>query len=219
MDLKEFRDTPLEGFVKEAVRTESVKEKLSLSYVDHNNLLYSIKILIAASKIIDQYKKNLYYGKMINRDELGIYKEYIKNVAKAMIDNAVQINPIQLLRGNFSEDINNLESDSIPIDFNTRLLHSILGLCTESGEIAEAFHDSLLQNKEFDTVNFYEELGDLEWYKAIGLDELGMSFGGVNETVIKKLRKRFPEKFTEDNAINRDLNSEREVLEKGFSDG
>lgn len=43
----------------------------------------------------------------------------------------------------------------------------------------------------------------------------GIDFGDMLETNINKLKARYPEKFTQKNALNRDLNAEREVLENG----
>jgi hypothetical protein len=62
-------------------------------------------------------------------------------------------------------------------------------------------------------VNLLEEFGDLAWYQAIGIDEAGGSLDKVLDRVIAKLRARYPEKFTSENAINRDLVKERAILE------
>ena len=51
------------------------------------------------------------------------------------------------------------------------------------------------------------------WYLAILSDELGISFEEMWEKNIAKLRVRFPEKYTDHHAVNRDLDSERKVLE------
>ena len=44
--------------------------------------------------------------------------------------------------------------------------------------------------------------------------ELDTDFDEVATTNINKLKARFPEKFTQDKAYNRDLDTEREILEK-----
>lgn len=47
-------------------------------------------------------------------------------------------------------------------------------------------------------------------------DLLGLNFMEILNTNIEKLKKRYPEKFTEEDAINRDLDSERATLEEGI---
>lgn len=88
------------------------------------------------------------------------------------------------------------------------ILHGIVGICTESTELLEA-----LFKPKLDKVNLKEELGDVLWYVAILCKVLDCSFEQLMEMNIAKLRKRFPERFTEENALNRNLDAERKVLE------
>lgn len=97
---------------------------------------------------------------------------------------------------------------------NARILHAAIGCVTESGEMLDALKKQIFYGKELDVTNVKEEAGDLCWYLAILFDELGTSFEEEMERVINKLKVRFPEKFTEDNAFNRDLDKERGVLEQ-----
>lgn len=46
------------------------------------------------------------------------------------------------------------------------------------------------------------------------LSQFGLKLNKILENNINKLKVRFPEKFTEENALNRDLESERKELEK-----
>jgi len=95
---------------------------------------------------------------------------------------------------------------------NGNIVHAIYGLCTEAGEISEAFLKATAKGK-FDEVNLKEEAGDLLWYLAMLFRELGTDFDEVATTNINKLKARFPEKFTQNNAYNRDLDTERNILE------
>jgi ribosomal protein S17E len=45
------------------------------------------------------------------------------------------------------------------------------------------------------------------------LDELNSTFEEEQDRVIRKLKARYPDKFTNENANNRDLITERKVLE------
>lgn len=95
-----------------------------------------------------------------------------------------------------------------------RLLHAALGMQTEAAEFSDAIKKSLFYGKPLDVVNLKEELGDLFWYVAIAIDELDTTIDAEMGRVINKLKLRYPEKFTSSNAINRDLEAERALLEK-----
>ena len=47
-----------------------------------------------------------------------------------------------------------------------RLFHGVLGLATESGEIADNVKKHLFYGKDADEPNLIEELGDILWYVA-----------------------------------------------------
>lgn len=93
-----------------------------------------------------------------------------------------------------------------------RIFHSIVGLMTEAHELMEALL-KMLETGEVDIVNLREEFGDTMWYQAIGLDAIGSDFEEAGSINIAKLAARYPEKFTEENALNRNLVKERAILE------
>jgi NTP pyrophosphatase (non-canonical NTP hydrolase) len=95
-----------------------------------------------------------------------------------------------------------------------RLLHASMGICTEAGELQDQLKKHIFYDKELDTVNLAEELGDLFFYSAVMLDELGLSFEEVMKNNIEKLRARYGEKFSKNKALKRDLKKERKILEK-----
>jgi len=95
-----------------------------------------------------------------------------------------------------------------------RLLHGSCGIATEAGELLDALKKHIFYGKEIDTVNIIEEIGDLMWYSAIILDELGVEFEDVMEKNINKLKARYGEKFSETSANVRNLDKERKILEK-----
>lgn len=98
-----------------------------------------------------------------------------------------------------------------------RLLHAAMGLCTETGEFMDMLKKHILYGKPLDEVNLKEELGDQLWYTALALDELKATFEQVFDTNIAKLRARYPNKFTEKDALNRNLDEERCILEDANS--
>lgn len=107
------------------------------------------------------------------------------------------------------------ESERTLIDkgHDLNLLHAAMGISTESGELMDAFKRKIFYGKDLDVVNVKEEIGDLMWYVAILLRELDLDFEDLLQTNIDKLKARYPEKFTEENALNRDLDKERQILE------
>lgn len=175
-----------------------------------------------------------------------------------------------------------------------RLLHGVIGLVTESGELLDTIKKSLFYGKPLDKTNLIEELGDLLWYISLIIKDCDITYNNVmkvkystrrNEMVnhnidyyltriikldltvkdlldlitpesyyfgnkdelvsdieielqyilsaiynlaidldttieqvmtinINKLKLRYPDKFNSDQAINRDVDSERELLEQ-----
>ena len=92
-------------------------------------------------------------------------------------------------------------------------VHMIFGMQTESAELADAYKKHIAYGKELDLVNVKEELGDLMWYIANMCNLHGWDMRDLMETNINKLQARYPEKFTNENAMNRDLSKERTILE------
>lgn len=68
----------------------------------------------------------------------------------------------------YTDFVKTVESTSW-YDPNQRLLHAAMGLCTEMAELYE------IQSEQHQL----EELGDVCWYLALGLDALGHSFEDV----------------------------------------
>lgn len=93
-------------------------------------------------------------------------------------------------------------------------IHMVLGMQTESAEISDVYKKTIAYKKPLDFVNIKEELGDLMWYVANLCNVNGWDLRDILDTNIKKLEARFPEKFTYENANNRNLEKERKILEQ-----
>jgi len=98
---------------------------------------------------------------------------------------------------------------------NEDLLHATIGISTEAGELLDAVKKHLFYGKKLDIVNIHEELGDIVWYMSMLIEWSGTTYEEVMERNIDKLRVRYPEKFTKVQALQRDLELERKVLEGG----
>ena len=92
-------------------------------------------------------------------------------------------------------------------------LHMVLGMQTEVAEIADVYKKSIAYKKPLDYVNIKEELGDAMWYIANLCNMHGWDLRDILDTNIAKLEARYPEKFTEEQALNRNLSVERQILE------
>lgn len=115
-----------------------------------------------------------------------------------------------------NKDFETLQKRFSEVD-NIRLLHAVIGMCTETGELQDAIKRKLLYGKDLDTTNMIEELGDVMWYLGLACNVLGVSLEQVMETNWNKLKTRYGNKleFSENAAINRNKDLERKVLEDG----
>ena len=93
-----------------------------------------------------------------------------------------------------------------------RLMHGAVGLATESGELLDTLKKHVYYQKMLDTGNLAEELGDILWYVAIICSEMGWPMEEIMRMNIDKLRLRYPNKFTKENANVRDLDAEQGVF-------
>ena len=94
-----------------------------------------------------------------------------------------------------------------------QLLHGMIGMCTETGELQDMVKKHLIYGNPFDATNVLEECGDVLWYIALALKACGFSMEQCMARNIAKLHARFPDKFTEELANTRDLAAERAALE------
>lgn len=97
------------------------------------------------------------------------------------------------------------------------ILHGAIGLVTESIEALKEVFAAIQEGREFDEVNMFEELGDIQWYQAIFLREFEFDIHKIWETNINKLKARYGEKFSSEKALNRDIKNETEVLSQGLN--
>ena len=95
-------------------------------------------------------------------------------------------------------------------------LHMILGLQTESAEISDVYKKNIAYGKDLDLVNVKEEIGDLMFYIVNLCTLKGWDLEDILQTNIDKLKARFPDKFSNENALNRNLENERRILESDY---
>ena len=107
---------------------------------------------------------------------------------------------------------NRRNQDDIAHKFRaTRINHAVQGLTGEVGELATTIEKWIQYGQDLDIGNLKEELGDCLWYIAEACNALGFDMGDVMAENIAKLMQRYPEKFSEEKALeeNRDREAEQ----------
>ena len=89
------------------------------------------------------------------------------------------------------------------LDKKDILTNSVMGLCGESGEACDIVKKHLFHGHELDRDALIKELGDVAWYLAEAAEALDISLDEVFEKNIEKLKKRYPDGFSEEKSINR----------------
>lgn len=83
------------------------------------------------------------------------------------------------------------------IDANeAHLIHMVLGISGEAGELLDAVKKSTIYKKTLDRPNVIEELGDLEFYMQGLRSALGITREDTLRHNISKLTKRYGDKYS-----------------------
>lgn len=138
--------------------------------------------------------------------------------------NVLNVDKKLLFRGKSCADVGLPQpalADSLAVEFDPNntsnddlnLLHGIIGVITEAGEMAELLLRRFDTGK-FDKVNATEECGDVAWYLARQLRGTGTDFETMQRMNMDKLHGRHGEAFDIFRDANRDLGAERAKLEK-----
>ena len=89
------------------------------------------------------------------------------------------------------------------LDKKEILTNSVMGLCGENGEAIDLVKKHLFHGHELDRDALIKELGDVAWYLAEAAEALEIPLEEIFERNIEKLKKRYPEGFSEEKSINR----------------
>lgn len=181
-------------------RTESVVDQSTTMPVD--GVVEILATIEQLSNILDTYKKSVFYGADV------VPQDNMRRVANTQSSLAEVTNLVrQSMEGRSPVQSTNVDM---------RLVHALMGMVTETGELAGALLQALTLNKVTDDIrtNILEEMGDYNWYQAIALDTLGVDFASLRNANIAKLKQRYGDKFSKDSAINRDTNTEMDALKR-----
>lgn len=196
-------------FQENALKTESIPETANMNF---DAIMASMSIAISAANVVDVIKKSLFYGKPIDKDALTTE---LRGLSELAMELRVMNHSDSIV---YPESAFEIEPSHVK---DLRILHGAIGMFTEAGEMLEVIRTFAAAqgegaDREFDTVNFCEEVGDSDWYKAILHDALGVDEEQIRGVVIAKLRKRYASKFQASEAIDRDVAAEREILDAGM---
>ena len=86
---------------------------------------------------------------------------------------------------------------------NSFLLHMILGIVTEAGELADAVKHVVGYNQMLDQKNVKEEMGDLLFYMQGVCNFYGWEINELMVENMEKLNERYPSGWTQKDAIDR----------------
>ena len=180
-------------YCKEALVTEKIIPEIVINkdYLKHLLIAY-----IQLGNLLDDVKKGAFYGKPIDSSQQDVRVQTAKN-------------SLDRISNVYASD------NTTPLALNSRIFHVVVGIATESTELVEAVYAAEFQNKPLDLINLTEEAADIDWYSAILHDQVGMERGESLRRNNAKLRTRFAGKFTDAEALNRNLTAERTELEGG----
>lgn len=99
--------------------------------------------------------------------------------------------------------------DTSNMDERERLALAGLGLAGESGEIVDHLKKIVFHGHAVDHVSLTAEIGDLMWYVAYLLDTLDVRMDDVLFENICKLKKRYPDGFSEERSRNRSVDANK----------
>ena len=185
------------SFVDAAQRTASPQFN-KLTRIEQDYFITALRSAIQMGNVLDQFKKKIFYNKPF------------KGELQENIDVWTRLDSIVNQDDVISEEV-------IPV----KLFHGLLGIYTESVELLEILLKAIEESQDIDKVNLLEELGDIKWYESEIWTWLWDNNHDTTEldcrnAVIAKLKARYPEKFASNSAIERDLFSEREILENNL---
>ena len=83
--------------------------------------------------------------------------------------------------------------------------HALHGMVGEIGEIHSLYQKEYQGHGEPDREHLLKECGDLLWFIAEYLTSQGFSLDDCMETNIDKLKKRYPDGFSETRSVNREI--------------
>ena len=83
------------------------------------------------------------------------------------------------------------------------VMNAALGLCGESGEVADLLKKYHFQGHNLDLDHVAKELGDIAWYLAVGAYSIGYDLEKILQMNVDELKARYPNGFSADRSLHR----------------
>lgn len=196
----------LDTYQRLALRTEppvtpEMKHRLAFAEDITHRFLQNVAQRASDRWQLNDEKRFIFYGKPLSTEEnsqrmetpFGGYYPNEKNIG-----------------GEWPND------ENTPFDLAyIRSLHALYGLLGELMDELLPRLNSGYDAKEFtdaDRINIGEELGDMLWDISLMADAFSLNLADIAQANIRKLQQRYPGKFTETDAVERDLDSEQSIL-------
>ncbi len=176
----------MDKYVQLAMVTETDYEGFKVNDADGQRLLSIFRNAQHQGEFAEAIKKKLFY-----------FKDMKPDVAAALRS--------QVLKEQHRGDILDAQKEK-------RSIHALLGIVSETGEIAEEVVNALTGKAPLDVTNLKGELGDILWYIAILCNVHGWTMDEIQEANIAKLEARYGGKFDAFRANNRDAAAELDAL-------
>ena len=103
----------------------------------------------------------------------------------------------------FTENVKRLFAKPDKSEKTLRILHAVLGIATEAGELGDTAKKHWIYNQPLDVENVKEEIGDLLFYTQALADECGLTLLECVDANIQKLKQRYPEGYSDFHAKER----------------
>lgn len=181
--------------------TEELKQRIELRNLEM--LHYVMGICTEVSEInlaYDEVDFHLYKVDIVNlQEELGDICWYTGNLAEIL--------NIELEWGIPDNVFDRKETDLLDFYARNHTLSII------SGDFLDLLKKNIFYGVKLDETKISEKLPDLAFLLSKMAELVGVDISEVHKRNINKLTVRYNEKFTEEAAVNRDLDAEREALE------
>lgn len=169
-------------YQSKVLRTENTDFKVirdrALAPAVARELKFHLQQAIEVASRIDMLKKHIFYGKPLMESHVYL----VSPEEHAQYQRAV-----------------------IQSDINLGSLHGILGILSEAGELGYLLKRLLYEcGTGIECPELCKELGDVTWFVAQCGAHNGLPLALIFTQNIEKLRRRYPEKFTEEQARNHD---------------
>lgn len=190
-----------EDYVRDSVTSE---KQLPVIVTNRDMVVGALQMAAAAGELMDIVKRFVIYQKPFTASAYTACAATIIDLERAMM---------RIYNASTVESAG--QSVHREVTVNTRLLHSTIGLFGEVGELAEAMLKQA-RGQTLDAVNVGEEIGDLFWYLAIAIDELGEQTKlDAGEWLYRNRQKLIArmKNGTVTTKEGRDIDGERSVLE------